>query len=106
MLVARMLPYRSRNVFARLNLEDCPLTDLRLSPQEQAVFDLFLKKPERTLVALRAIYTQDLPASPNHCLTSILRSLTRKLAAAKRGRIERVSHRGRGHVGRYRYYRR
>lgn len=82
------------------------MSDLRLSPQEQAVLNLFLKRPERTLVALRAIYTQDTPARPDHALTAILRSLNRKLGAGKRGSILRVSGRGRGHVGRYKYKRR
>lgn len=82
------------------------MTDLCLSPQEQAVLNLFLKRSERTLVALRAIYTQDVPARPDHALTAILRALNRKLGAAKKGGIERVSGRGRGHAGRYKYKRR
>lgn len=80
---------------------------LRLSNQEQAVHTLFLAKPTRSLVDLRSIYAgQDPPARPDHSLTAILRSLNRKLGANKKGRIERISSRGRGHVGVYKLKRR
>ena len=81
------------------------MSQLQLGPQEQAVYELFLKRRTRTLKELEVIYTRP-PAKPGHALTAVLRALNRKLAAARKGRIERISHRGRGHVGRYQLKRR
>lgn len=80
---------------------------LKLSPQELGVLALFLAKAQRSLVDLRAIYgPRDAPARPDHALTAIIRSINRKLKVARKGSIVRVSPRGRGYAGIYRYKRR
>jgi len=100
------------------------MSSFELSRQELSVLAMFQRKPERTLVELRRIYTLKItkpdpaggprvvvwaatkPARPDHALTAIIRSLNRKLVVTKKGKIERISGRGRGHVGKYRYKRR
>ncbi len=80
---------------------------LSLSPQEAAVLALFKAKAQRSLVDLRAIYgARDAPGRPDHALTAVIRSINRKLRVARQGSIERISPRGRGYVGVYRYKRR
>ncbi len=80
---------------------------LSLSPQEAAVMALFKTKAQRKLAELRAIYAPgDQLGRPDHALTAIIRSINRKLRIARQGAIVRISPRGRGYVGVYRYKRR
>lgn len=74
---------------------------LQLSPREAQLMALFEAKPERPIAELRAIY-KPIPRgtvlrSLDKSITSLVTTLSRKLAAQRKGSITRINARGRGH---------
>jgi hypothetical protein len=84
------------------------MTTLQLGHREAQIYKLFKARAKRPLSQLRAIYApgDELPESLDKCLTSIIFTLNAKLVVARKGHIERISPRGRGHVGVYVFKRR
>lgn len=86
---------------------------LQLSQREEQLYRLFQSKAKRPIAQLRSVYLTDDTKPIFHgskgvdkCITSCIYVLNKKLKAAKKGSIVRVSPRGRGHVGVYQLKRR
>lgn len=84
---------------------------LQLSPREEQIYVLFRAKAKRKISELRQIYYDTYALSTPHraldsSVTGVIAVLNDKLKAAKKGRIERISPRGRGNVGVYQLKRR
>lgn len=84
------------------------MTTLQLSKREQQLLTRLRTRQRPTIAHLiTGVYTEELASGQmtalkaRRAMTSLIRALNAKLAAAKKGRVVRVSPRGRGNAGIY-----